>query len=490
MRGSVRGSVVRTSVVRPSAAARVPVSWGAVSRTPWSPAVPVILLTGYLGAGKTSILNHLLRHPDSRVGVVVNDFGDLNVDAGLVAGQVDEPVSIAGGCVCCLSDTSALEGALASLADPRLELDAIIVEASGIAEPLTLARMVSQWGHHRFHLAGVVDIVDALMHEETVDIGSLPPVRYAATTLVVVNKLDLLPVEEREAAVEAIRRRVHQRNPRVLVTGTVFGRLDPALIVDVSAGVGAGVDAVAGRGSAVSEGSGAPEWSADEPTGVTEVQGELPVWDLLRQEYSEREAAALAEIDQTGVPHRHARSVTVRMEGCADPAGVLDFVEDPPPGIYRVKGTIAVADGKAIRRFIVQAVGPSVYVSAVPARVTSAQGHSAAGSHGTHDDHGDHGDHDDHGSHGRLVTSELVAIGEDFDEDAVHATLRAAMTAASGPGGTGESAGETSEPAGASEATGPDGDVGSARSGTGGLGGGVRIPSGLDRLDRYVRLHS
>src|SRR5699024_2997658 len=227
---------------RASPSPHVPLSWSAVSRTartpaagPQSarapaasiPAVPVILLTGYLGAGKTSLLNHLLRDPDSRVGVVVNDFGDLNVDAGLVAGQVDEPLSIAGGCVCCLSDTSALEDALASLADPALELDAIVVEASGIAEPLTLARMVSQWGRHRFHLAGVVDVVDALMHDETVDTASAPPVRYAATTLVVVNKLDAVPVADREAVVAAIRERVHQRNPRVLVTGTVLGRLDP-----------------------------------------------------------------------------------------------------------------------------------------------------------------------------------------------------------------------------------------------------------------------
>ena len=76
------------------------------------PAIPVILLTGYLGAGKTSLLNHLLRHPDARIGVVVNDFGELNIDAGLVVGQVDEPFSISGGCICCLSDDSSLEDAL------------------------------------------------------------------------------------------------------------------------------------------------------------------------------------------------------------------------------------------------------------------------------------------------------------------------------------------------------------------------------------------
>src|SRR5690606_33643497 len=64
--------------------------------------VPVIAVTGHLGAGKTSLLNHLLRTPGARLGVVVNDFGTLNVDAALVTGQVDEAASISGGCVCCL----------------------------------------------------------------------------------------------------------------------------------------------------------------------------------------------------------------------------------------------------------------------------------------------------------------------------------------------------------------------------------------------------
>lgn len=411
-----------------------PLSWGAVSPKPWTPAVPVILLTGFLGAGKTSVLNHLLRDPDSRVGVVVNDFGDLNVDAGLVAGQVDEPVSIAGGCVCCLSDTSALEGALVSLADPRLELDAIIVEASGIAEPLTLARMVSQWGRHRFHLAGVVDVVDVLMHGETVDTDSLPPVRYAATTLVVVNKLDALPVDRRAAAVDAIRRRVHQRNPRVLVTGTVFGRLDPSLLLDpgdrrrtprapaVPAGSTA-AEAAEGEASRAGADDGEAIYDGVAESGPSSgevVQGELPVWDLLRQEYSEREAAALAALDLEGVPHRHALSVTVRRPGCVDADGVMDFVEDLPGGVYRVKGTIAVADGNRTRRFVVQVVGPSVYVSAVPRRAAAQ----------------------DDG-----VESALVVIGEDFDEAAVRARLEAAMT--------GTSAGD-----------------------------------GLRRLQRYVHLHS
>ena len=342
-------------------------------------AVPVILLTGYLGAGKTSLLNHLLRHPEARIGVVVNDFGELNIDAGLVVGQVDEPFSISGGCICCLSDDSSLEDALVAMADPSLRLDAIIVEASGFAEPLTLARMVTRMGHHRFHLGGVIDVVDAPMHFRTVDTSDLAPLRYAATTLVLVNKLDQVPAGEREAAVETVRDRVHRRNPRVIVLGTHHARLDPALIFDP----GAGEHDRRRRGAGESEG---------EP-----IQPELPIRELLRQAYAEAAAEQSGEGEEaTG--HRHAQSVTVTGAGPADPDAVMDFVEDLPAGVYRVKGTVLIRDRERSRGFGVQAVGPNVYV-ADDSRLRAPTGDGSV----------------------------LVVIGQDFDEDAVRRRLVRAL---------------------------------------------------------------
>src|ERR1700743_412944 len=84
-------------------------------RRPGVKRIPVVALTGHLGAGKTTVLNHVLGHPGARIGVVINDFGDINVDATLVTGQVDEPASIAGGCLCCLADDQALDEAPAKL---------------------------------------------------------------------------------------------------------------------------------------------------------------------------------------------------------------------------------------------------------------------------------------------------------------------------------------------------------------------------------------
>ena len=106
------------------------------------PRVPVIALTGCLGAGKTTLLNHLLRTPGARLGVVINDFGDINVDAALVSGEVDEPASVAGGCLCCMPDAGGLESALERLTAARADLDAILVEASGLAEPPNLVRLL------------------------------------------------------------------------------------------------------------------------------------------------------------------------------------------------------------------------------------------------------------------------------------------------------------------------------------------------------------
>ena len=391
-----------------------------MSRKQPTGAVPVILLTGYLGAGKTSLLNHLLRHPDARIGVVVNDFGDLNIDAGLVVGQVDEPFSISGGCICCLSDDTSLEDALTSLAKPRLRLDAIIVEASGFAEPLTLARMVTRMGHHRFHLGGVIDVVDANLHAATVDTESVPPMRYAATTLVLVNKLDQVPAADRETAVEAIRQRVHQRNPRLLVVGTSFGRLDPALIFDPGAG---------SAGSAGEVGELGETGAAAGP-----VQAELPIRELIRQAYAE---SAQKDLDsdksregqgESAPVHRHAQSVTVTGRGCADVDAVLDLLEDLPAGVYRVKGSILVADRSRYRTYGVQAVGPNVYVSNAAPQETDWD-------------------------------SAVVVIGESFDEGAIRARLENAL----------------------GDDSGSDGGSGS---------GGVERSSGVERLRRHLRLHS
>jgi G3E family GTPase len=280
--------------------------------------VPVVALTGHLGAGKTTLLNHLLRQPGARVGVVVNDFGSINVDAGLVSGQVDEPASIAGGCLCCLEDAGGLDDALERLAQPRRGLDVVVVEASGIAEPGALAQMIRASGAANVRPGGVVDVVDAVEYFDTVDGGGMPPARFAVATLVVVNKCDLADDE----TVDRIEARVREINPTVHVVRTSDGGVDPALVYDVA--------------------------SAEEP------EDELPLAALLR---AERPAAE---------GHAHAASVTVTATEPVDPAALDALLASPPRGAYRIKGTVASRHGRRVRGHVVHVVGRQVHVESCP----------------------------------------------------------------------------------------------------------------------------
>ncbi|QUS36321.1 CobW family GTP-binding protein [Falsirhodobacter algicola] len=101
-----------------------------------SGAVPVTVVGGFLGSGKTTLMNRILAAAPPRTAVLVNDFGDLNVDAGLIASADDLTFELSGGCICCSMAEGigpALDRALAS--GPK----AILIEASGVAEPRRIA---------------------------------------------------------------------------------------------------------------------------------------------------------------------------------------------------------------------------------------------------------------------------------------------------------------------------------------------------------------
>ncbi|WAC93846.1 CobW family GTP-binding protein [Mycobacterium sp. Aquia_213] len=322
-------------------------------------AIPVICLTGHLGAGKTSLLNHVLRSPGARIGVIINDFGELNVDAMLVTGQVDEPASIAGGCICCLPDDGGIDEALTKLADPRLNLDAIIVEASGLAEPVSVARIIGFSEVTGVRFGGLVDVIDAATHFDTVDVGQTSPARYGAASLVVVNKLDQLPRDDRTATVERIQRRVRERNPRATVVGAIGGQIDPAMLYDVS--------------------------------GANEEWGQLSLRELLV------DAPTYHDHDHD---NSQADSVTATSEGEIDPGALIDLLEDPPAGAYRIKGAVSVRYGAATHTYAVNLVGSVIHIAIAPPGMSA---------------------------------NCLVAIGMGLDTDAVRARLDTVLRPFAGP---------------------------------------------------------
>jgi G3E family GTPase len=102
--------------------------------------VPILLVTGFLGAGKTTVVNHLLAHAEGRrIAALVNDFGAINIDAELIAGASDGVISLANGCICCSLQGDLLRTLAALLRrDPRPEF--IIIETSGVADPSDIVR--------------------------------------------------------------------------------------------------------------------------------------------------------------------------------------------------------------------------------------------------------------------------------------------------------------------------------------------------------------
>jgi G3E family GTPase len=158
-----------------------------------TPPIPTIVIGGYLGAGKTTLVNHLLRTAAGRrIAVLVNDFGDLAIDADLILGAEGGLVSLAGGCVCCTIGDD-LIGVLETLLARQPRPDLLLIETSGVGLPGAVAQTAGLLAD--LFLEGIVVLLDA----ETIQAASAD--RYLGDTIIrqmaqadllLLNKTDLL----------------------------------------------------------------------------------------------------------------------------------------------------------------------------------------------------------------------------------------------------------------------------------------------------------
>lgn len=211
--------------------------------------VPITLITGYLGSGKTTLINYLLKNAGGyKMAVIVNDIGEVNIDAdliekgGVVAGKDDNLVALQNGCICCTLKKDLIEQ-LASLVRSR-KFDHILIEASGICEPVPIAQTITyledqfeQRGMPKYlKLDAVVSVTDALRladefgcgealeHAERgeEDIENLVIQQLEFCDIVLLNKVDEVTPEQ----LDNIKAIIRKLQPHATIIDTNYCKVD------------------------------------------------------------------------------------------------------------------------------------------------------------------------------------------------------------------------------------------------------------------------
>ena len=219
--------------------------------------VPITLLTGYLGSGKTTLINHILNNQEGyRVAVIVNDIGEVNIDADLIAkggvvNQTDDSlVPLQNGCICCTLKVDLMQQIVDLIKTGTF--DYILIEASGICEPIPIAQTITvlsdstkQYGLPQIcRLDNVVSVVDALrlatefgcgdnlvkedLDEEDIENLIIQQIEFCNT--IILNKVDEVSPEEL-ARVKAI---IKKLQPNADIIETNFGKVDVSELLNTN----------------------------------------------------------------------------------------------------------------------------------------------------------------------------------------------------------------------------------------------------------------
>jgi G3E family GTPase len=291
--------------------------------------LPAIVIGGWLGAGKTTLVNRLLRDPGGRrIAVMVNDFGDIGIDADLIVSQDDQVMNLAGGCVCCAVGSDLVE-ALMALPGRTPAFDLVLIETSGVALPGAVARAVRLVPG--IEVDGVVVLADAeTVRARAVDryVGDTVLRQLEEADLLVLNKIDLVAAD----TLDALRGWLDGAAPRAVRIEATDAQIPPQVVLGLA-------DADATARAPVRDGTG------------------LFTGDLGARR--SRPAAQLFE------------SASFEIGGPIDVAALGAALADPALGLIRAKGAMHDLGGE---RRVVQAVGARIRIHPAPAGSRAAHG--------------------------------------------------------------------------------------------------------------------
>lgn len=194
--------------------------------------IPVTVIGGFLGAGKTTLVNHLIRQGGRRFGVIVNEFGKTGVDGSLIENvDADGVAELSNGCLCCFGLEDLL-AALVKLATRETPPEGVLIELSGVADPLPVAHtLLDPYVRALFDLDSLIGVADARHLPRTLQENPEGAVQLAYANTVVLNKADLASAEQLRSA----RALLAELNPLAEVYEAAHAAVDPAHVLGVGA---------------------------------------------------------------------------------------------------------------------------------------------------------------------------------------------------------------------------------------------------------------
>lgn len=193
--------------------------------------IPVTVITGFLGSGKTTLIRSVLQRPSfERSAVIVNEFGEIGLDHHLLASSDDNIILLPSGCLCCAvrSDLVATLLDLQRRSSQGLipSFDRVIIETSGLADPAPLMQtfMTDADIARLFNLASIITTIDAMLGSDTLDRHQQACRQLAVADKILITKTDLAGITE------PLRQRISAVNPTASWTTVINGAVEPTMI--------------------------------------------------------------------------------------------------------------------------------------------------------------------------------------------------------------------------------------------------------------------
>jgi G3E family GTPase len=188
---------------------------------------PITVISGPLGSGKTTLLRHIIDTVSRKIAILMNEFGEISIDAKIIQGKNVEMADLGGGCVCC-SLVGEFEAAVNEIID-TVDPDHIVVETTGVAEPDALAFDIQE-SLPNVRLDGVVTVIDADSMVKYPSVGHTMRMQIEAADTIILNKVDLVS----ESELNAIADKLHSLNEIASILPTKRGQVDTDLLFGIA----------------------------------------------------------------------------------------------------------------------------------------------------------------------------------------------------------------------------------------------------------------